>query len=173
MVENSGVSCPPVGAHSTTYAEVSGRNGGHVWIPPCKQILPVRSCDRVRSCVRPRYAARRGPRASMEIRGSGAHHFKELTARWPPLLFPIPICPISLPLPFEVLLTWPTYRSRRPLPFRPSPPLDACILPGASAWPRQPVPSCWPKRWRQVSAAFVPASARATSQPQRPCGRPT
>ena len=72
--------------------------------------LMAQACDRVRSCIRPLYAALMSPRAGMAMRGPEAYQQTEFDGSCTYTAFSDPDLVDPLPLLFSDLLTPPTCR---------------------------------------------------------------
>jgi len=115
------------------------------------------------------FDAARTPQARMGVRRSGPIQAHALDARVAKLVFD----PVSRPLRHPSPVTLPHLDSLAVVtaPTPPQPELDK-PHPWPAA-PRRSGPSCWPAPPAPASAACGRACAPATSQPERPCARPS
>ena len=147
---------------------------GRVWTPPRMQAVSLVTVGHVVRCGRvsgleDAAFQRRGPVWRYADRDHFAYPRSE--ALRPECWFArsglVTVCPY---VPFAPLTS--ATSTRRPWPTRPPPPDPDRLLRCASA-PRRSAPCGWPAPPRPACAACAPASAPATTLPERRCEQPT
>lgn len=138
----------------------------------CKEFLIVRTCDRVRTFVRPVGAADKAPLAGMVMRGPGPNLQQRARGSEKVSGFPDPDHVDHVPIQImssSQLGGRVTVRRR----IRCRLVLDRDNFRPASASPRCPAPSCWQARLPLPGPACAPASAPATTPSAPPGARPS